>query len=106
MSKLLISVPAPLYGFASNRMDVFWKASDGSLMDTWWNGSAWVESQLSAQPMGSAPAPLHGFANNRMDVLNKTLRWTRPTLAAGCIDHSGCNDLRQSLSCGILVAAV
>src|SRR5271157_714372 len=29
-----------------------------------------------------------------------------PTLAAGCIDHSGCNDLRQSLSCGMLVAAV
>ncbi len=29
-----------------------------------------------------------------------------PPLAAGCIDHSGCNDLRQSLSCGILVAAV
>ncbi len=71
MSKLLISVPAPLYGFANNRMDVFWKASDGSLMDTWWNGSAWVESQLSAQPMGSAPAPLHGFANSRMDVFWK-----------------------------------
>ena len=46
MSKLLISVPAPLYGFANNRMDVFWKAPDGSLMDTWWNGSAWVVSSL------------------------------------------------------------
>ncbi|HWT83472.1 MAG TPA: tyrosine-type recombinase/integrase, partial [Candidatus Methylomirabilis sp.] len=29
-----------------------------------------------------------------------------PPLAAGCIDHSGCNDLRQSLSCGMFVAAV
>ena len=27
-------------------------------------------------------------------------------LAAGCADHSGCNDLRQSLSCGMFVAAV
>jgi len=53
--------------------------------------------------------------------LNETLRWTRPTLApfalarlfslipplaAGCADHSGCNDLRQSLFCGMFVAAV
>ena len=30
----------------------------------------------------------------------------RPPLAAGCADHSGCNDLRQSLSCGMFVAAV
>ena len=29
-----------------------------------------------------------------------------PPLAAGCADHSGCNDLRQSLSCGMFVAAV
>src|SRR5208337_1843318 len=54
-------------------------------------------------------------------VLNETSRWTRPTLApfalarlfslipplaAGCADHSGCNDLRQSLFCGMFVAAV
>ena len=29
-----------------------------------------------------------------------------PPLAAGCADHSGCDDLRQSLSCGMFVAAV
>jgi hypothetical protein len=32
-------------------MDVFWKAPNGSLMDTWWNGSAWTVNQLSAQPV-------------------------------------------------------
>ena len=29
-----------------------------------------------------------------------------PSLAASCADHSGSNDLRQSLSCGMFVAAV
>jgi hypothetical protein len=42
----LASAPAPLDGFAPGRMDVFWKADDGSLMDTVWTGSAWVVSAL------------------------------------------------------------
>jgi hypothetical protein len=40
------SQPKPLYGFAPNRMDVFWSAANSALMDTWWNGSAWVVSAL------------------------------------------------------------
>jgi hypothetical protein len=71
MSELLGSAPRPLYGFAANRMDVFWKAPTGALMDTWWTGSAWTVSQLSAPPLGSEPAPLYGFAPNRMDVFWK-----------------------------------
>jgi hypothetical protein len=52
-------------------MDVFWKAPSGALEDTWWNGSAWVVSQLSAAPLGSTPAPLYGFAAGRMDAFWK-----------------------------------
>jgi hypothetical protein len=49
-------------------MDVFWKATDGSLMDTVWDGSSWIDRQLSAVTQASAPAPLYGFAQGRMDV--------------------------------------
>jgi hypothetical protein len=42
----MASAPAPLYGFAPDRMDAFWMAPNGALMDTWWNGSAWVVSAL------------------------------------------------------------
>ena len=65
------SEPRPLYGFAANRMDVFWNAADGSLMDTVWAGSHWIERQLSAGPLDSAAAPLYGFAPGRMDVFWK-----------------------------------
>ena len=42
----LNSIPAPLYGFAEGRMDVFWQATDGSLWDTWWNGAEWADSKI------------------------------------------------------------
>ena len=71
MSELVGSEPRPLSGFAANRMDVFWKADDGSLMDTVWAGSSWIDRQLSAGPLASAPAPLDGFAPGRMDVFWK-----------------------------------
>ena len=71
MSELAGSEPGPLSGFAANRMDVFWKADDGSLMDTVWAGSSWIDRQLSAGPLASAPAPLDGFAQGRMDVFWK-----------------------------------
>ena len=34
MNELVRSEPGPLYGFATNRIDVFWNAADGSLMVT------------------------------------------------------------------------
>jgi hypothetical protein len=71
VSELVGSKPGPLSGFAANRMDVFWRAADGALMDTVWTGSAWVDRQLSAGPLASAPAPLDGFAPGRMDVFWK-----------------------------------
>jgi len=71
MSEPVRSEPRPLDGFAANRMDVFWNAADGSLMDTVWDGSFWSDHQLSAGPMASAPAPLDGFAPGRMDVFWK-----------------------------------
>jgi hypothetical protein len=71
MSEAVRSEPRPLDGFAANRMDVFWNATDGSLMDTVWDGSFWSDHQLSAGRMASAPAPLDGFAPGRMDVFWK-----------------------------------
>lgn len=38
--------PAPLCGFSSNRMDIFWKSKTGQFVDTWWNGSMWQDSVL------------------------------------------------------------
>ena len=87
--------PEPLYGFAPNRMDVFWKDPNGLLRDTWWTGSQWQTSTLASGPLGSAPEPLYGFAPNRMDVFwkdpNGSLRdtwwtgsqWQTSTLASG-----------------------
>jgi len=63
--------PAPLVKFREERFDVFWKAADGSLMDTWLNGKTWVTTDLSAnggKNLLSAPAPVVGFKSGRIDV--------------------------------------
>ena len=96
--ELLASRAAPLYGFAAGRMDVFWKATDGSLMDTWWDGKQWQTSKLASGALASDPAPLYGFAAGRMDVFWKATdeslmdtwwdgkQWQTSKLAPGPID--------------------
>src|SRR5271165_2117004 len=64
----VLLAPAPLYGFAPGRMDVFRGGANGSLVDSWWTGSQWQTGAIAAGPLGSAPAPLYGFAPGRMDV--------------------------------------
>ena len=83
MGSLLTSKPAPLYGFAENRMDVFWKAPDGSLMDTWWNGSAWVDKatddtmrELNDAARGDFLADIAWVGANAIAIYpDDTLRW-------------------------------
>jgi hypothetical protein len=58
-SQLIDTTPAPLYGSAAQRMDVFWKAKDGSLMDSWWDGHQWSSVQIDPGPLDTAPAPLY-----------------------------------------------
>jgi hypothetical protein len=65
------SAPAPVYGINPGRTDVFWQAADGSLTDTVWPGSSWVDRRLSAGLVASAPAPLVGFTPGRVDVFWK-----------------------------------
>jgi hypothetical protein len=43
----MASAPAPLSGFQPNRVDVFWRSEDGSVMDTWWNGREWAVYKVS-----------------------------------------------------------
>ena len=78
-------------------------------------------SQGPGEPSGPARGPLEhalGFAAEVPVERNLTVdpsracysRWSvlssLLSLTAWATDHSGCNDLRQSLSCGMLVATV
>jgi hypothetical protein len=58
-SQLIHTTPAPLYGVAAQRLDVFWQAKDGSLMDSWWDGHQWSSAPIDPGPLDTAPAPIY-----------------------------------------------